>query len=85
MTKNPRTMPTHAVESRSGAVVEVRPSGCRPFRLPVPQYLTMLRLHLPLIEPDGRFSRIRLSEKITHAFAYGRRCRLGAERTNPKS
>lgn len=25
--------------------------------------LTMLRFHLPLIEPDGRFSRIRLSDK----------------------
>ena len=24
---------------------------------------TMLRFHLPLIEPDGRFSRIRLSDK----------------------
>ena len=25
--------------------------------------LTMLRFHIPLIEPDGRISRIRLSEK----------------------
>jgi hypothetical protein len=32
----------------------------------------MLRFHLPLIEPDVRISRIRLSEKI-HAFACGRR------------
>ena len=32
----------------------------------------MLRFHLPLIEPDGRISRIRLSEKV-HAFACGGR------------
>ena len=25
----------------------------------------MLRFHLPLIEPDGRFSRIRLSDKTS--------------------
>jgi hypothetical protein len=34
--------------------------------------LAMLRFHLPLIEPDVRISRIRLSEKV-HAFACGRR------------
>jgi len=28
----------------------------------VPEYLTVLRLHSPLIEPDGRISRIRLSD-----------------------
>ena len=36
----------------------------------------MLRFHLPLIEPDGRISRIRLSDKDYkswfHAFAHGR-------------
>jgi hypothetical protein len=32
----------------------------------------MLRFHVPLIEPDLRISRIRLSEKV-HAFACGRR------------
>jgi hypothetical protein len=37
----------------------------------------MLRFHFPLIEPDGRFSRIRLSDKesrlfIGHAFAHGK-------------
>ena len=31
----------------------------------------MLRFHLPLIEPDVRVSRIRLSEKA-HAFAHGK-------------
>jgi hypothetical protein len=38
-------------------------AGCRPFRLPVPDYPTLLRFYLPLIEPDGRISRIRLSDK----------------------
>ena len=37
---------------------------CRPFRLPVPDYPTLLRFYLPLIEPDGRISRIRLSDKV---------------------
>jgi hypothetical protein len=27
--------------------------------------LAVLRFHIPLIEPDGRFSRIRLSEKVS--------------------
>ena len=40
-------------------------AGCRPFRLPVPEYPTMLRFYLPLIEPDGRISRIRLSDKVS--------------------
>jgi len=31
----------------------------------------VLRLHIPLIEPDVQISRIRLSEK-THTFAHGR-------------
>jgi hypothetical protein len=35
----------------------------RPFRLPVPEELAVLRFHSPLIEPDGRISRIRLSDK----------------------
>ena len=26
----------------------------------------MLRFHLPLIKPDGRFSRIRLSDKVSY-------------------
>ena len=29
----------------------------------------MLRFHLPLIEPDRQFSRIRLSDKV-HEFAH---------------
>ena len=37
-----------------------------PFGVPVPEYLSLLRLHLPLIEPDGRISRIRLSDKNSH-------------------
>ena len=32
---------------------------------------TMLRFHIPLIEPDRRISRIRLSEKA-HGVAHGR-------------
>jgi hypothetical protein len=36
----------------------------RPFRLPVPEYPTLLRLHSPLIEPDVRICRIRLSDRI---------------------
>ena len=39
----------------------------------------MLRFHLPLIEPDVRFSRIRLSDQ-THAFAHEKRAR---KRTQP--
>ena len=35
----------------------------RPFRLPVPDYPSMLRFHSPLIEPDVRICRIRLSDK----------------------
>jgi hypothetical protein len=35
----------------------------RPFRLPVPEYPTMLRFHSPLIEPDRRIYRIRLSDQ----------------------
>ena len=38
----------------------------RPFRLPVPEYLPVLRFHLPLIEPDVRICRIRLSDKGSH-------------------
>ena len=45
----------------------------RPFRLPVPEYPTVLRLHSPLIEPDVRICRIRLSEK-THAIAEAITC-----------
>ena len=32
-------------------------------RVPVPQAVPWLRLHIPLIEPDVRISRIRLSDK----------------------
>jgi hypothetical protein len=48
----------------------------------------MLRFHFPLIKPDGRFSRIRLTDKdgdyeIGHAFAHGSlRVKCGS-RTNP--
>jgi hypothetical protein len=34
-----------------------------PFGVPVPEYLPLPRLHLPLIEPDVQISRIRLSDK----------------------
>jgi hypothetical protein len=30
----------------------------------------MLRFHSPLVEPDGRIYRIRLSDKAVHAFAH---------------
>ena len=54
--------------------------------MPVSHSPAVLRFHLPLIEPDGRISRIRLSEKA-HAFALESRCR-GAVRsklTNPNT
>ena len=35
----------------------------RPFWLPVPEYLTVPRFHSPLIEPDVRICRIRLSDQ----------------------
>ena len=40
----------------------MRVSG--PFGLPVPEYPPLLRFHLPLIEPDVRISRIRLSDQV---------------------
>ena len=49
-------------EWRGGVGVALRVG--RPFRLPVPEYPTMLRFHSPLIEPDGRISRIRLSDQV---------------------
>ena len=42
----------------------------------------MLRFHIPLIEPDRRVSRIRLSDK-DHAFAHGKLCVRGAKQTSP--
>src|SRR5208283_975514 len=39
----------------------MRVSG--PFGMPVPEYLPLPRLHLPLIEPDLQISRIRLTDK----------------------
>jgi hypothetical protein len=61
---------TNCVESRCGAVVWAGPIGCRPFRRSVPYSLAppCFRFHTPLIEPDVRICRIRLSEK-THAIA----------------
>ncbi len=50
-------------EWRGGLGVALRVD--RPFRLPVPEYPTMLRFHSPLIEPDVRISRIRLSDKVS--------------------
>ena len=40
------------------------------FRLPVPQYQTMLRFHSPLSEPDRRISRIRLSDQTRVPYAH---------------
>lgn len=31
------------------------------------------RFHIPLIKPDVRISRIRLSDKVIYVFAHGRR------------
>ena len=45
---------------------------------------TLLRFHIPLIEPDRRISRIRLSEK-THAFAHGKLRVRRSSRTRPKA
>ena len=44
----------------------------------------MLRFHIPLIEPDVRNYRIRLSEK-THGVAYGRLAVRWVSRTRPNS
>ena len=49
-------------EWRGGLGVALRVD--RPFRLPVPEYPTMLRFHSSLIEPDVQISRIRLSDKM---------------------
>ena len=37
----------------------------RPFRLPVPPCPRHARFHIPLVEPDMRISRIRLSDKVS--------------------
>ena len=43
---------------------------------------TVVRLHIPLIEPDVRFSRIRLSDK-DYAFAHGKLRVRGSRRIKP--
>jgi hypothetical protein len=54
------------------------------FAAPPQSGLTWLCFLFPLIEPDRRFSRIRLSEK-THVFAHGRPVvRLGKQ-TRPNT
>ncbi len=69
MTKDQRNdtrwMAKRRVEEWRGGLGLVLRVG-RPFRLPVPEYPTMLRFHSPLIEPDVRISRIRLSDKVSH-------------------
>jgi hypothetical protein len=45
---------------------------------------TLLRFHIPLIEPDRRISRIRLSEE-THAFAHGKLRVRRSSRTRPNA
>ena len=42
----------------------------------------MVRFHIPLIEPDVRFSRIRLSDK-GYAFAHGKLRVRPSRRTSP--
>ncbi len=44
----------------------------------------VLRLHIPLIEPDVRISRIRLSDKGVHAFAHGRLRVSSGRRMRPR-
>jgi hypothetical protein len=46
--------------------------------------LTLLRFHIPLIEPDRRSYRIRLSEKA-HVVAHGRLAVRATSRTRPNS
>ena len=60
--------PTHGQEKPSptqgkkpGAVFKA--SGSYTLAVPVPEELAMLRFHSPLVEPDVRVSRIRLSDK----------------------
>jgi hypothetical protein len=49
-------------EWRGGLGVALRVGW--PFRLPVPEYPTLLRFHSPLIELDVRICRIQLSDKV---------------------
>jgi hypothetical protein len=53
---------TGRVEEWRGSVGEAL-RVIRPFRLPVPEYPTVPRFHSPLIEPDVRICRIRLSDQ----------------------
>jgi len=41
------------------------------------------RFHIPLIKPDMRVSRIRLSDKVIHAFAHGRLAVTFSSRSRP--
>jgi len=62
-----------SVESRTGARFRLLFvfTVARPFVCECHSIATMPRFHFPLIEPDGRISRIRLSDKIP-AFAFER-------------
>jgi hypothetical protein len=43
-----------------------------PFRRPVPEDSTLPRFHSPLIEPDVRISRIRISDKTNNSLAWAK-------------
>ena len=43
------------------------------------------RFHIPLVEPDVRISRIRLSFRVDHVVAHGRRRVCGASWVRPSS
>ena len=58
-------------------------SVARPFVCGCLPSCTMLRFHIPLIKPDVRISRIRLSDKEIHAFAHGKLRLIQRSRTSP--
>ena len=74
-----------AVESRCGAVAVGRTYLFPPLSSGGALVVwPCLRFHIPLIEPDRRYCRIRLSEKA-HGFAHGRLAVRQVRRTRPNS
>jgi hypothetical protein len=47
--------------------------------------MTVLRFHIPLIKPDVRISRIRLSDKVVHAVAHEKLRVRRLRQTSPSS
>ena len=65
----------HSVRISHGACrVEIWRGNAKPFRF-----------QIPLIKPDMRFSRIRLSDKVVYAFAHGRLVLKRSSRIRPSS